>query len=377
MAKVIKEIYVRTEAGVSSEARPIGAKAKNVTFTDNESLEIKNNKINEEISNLHIKDTELQNEIDDLKAEDIKINNKISDLQKKDASLEETINSNKKITEEADSQLQININNVQTNLDNVKQELEDVDKAVNNSVDDTNAAIETLDGECSIQTAEVEGINIYIEDSAQMPMQKFEISLNEGQIGIPTPDNPIDIPMLTSNSSIEFKSTDKNGNNETSLNIQIPDDKFVGYINDDVKDIIRIIYNEEDARYHLYLDKVLGKDEQNNVSNVIIDDMKSNGAFNSYVGGTLNNKTITFDREVGKSIVIYELAESYIVDLGVVDMPLTQNPITNAYIISDLEMKIDMVYYKNTRIMEPLDQVVTMILDRLKRYNVDIKEEIG
>jgi hypothetical protein len=182
-----------------------------------------------------------------------------------------------------------------------------------------------------------------LEDTTIIP-ETFIYEPYVGGKASPSPDYPQDIPILTSSNNIEFKSTDKSGNNEISLNIQIPKGEFVGYINNNIKDIFKIRYSAIDNRHHLYLDKALGKDEQNNVLSIVINNIKSNGAFNSYVGGTLNNKTITFDREVGKSIVIYELEKSYVLDLGIINMPLTQSPVTNAQILSNLEMKINLQY---------------------------------
>lgn len=187
---------------------------------------------------------------------------------------------------------------------------------------------------------------------------------------------------------------------ETSLNITIPENEFVGRINDDVKDKISIRYNKDDGKYHAYLDKVLGKasfkikefasngitDNSYSVLTPVIENAKPNYTgvgstlmthlnVSSQTGATPTKKLrasipfsllglsagATVENARKKMIELYgeltntccyPLETPYTILLGPIDMPLTQNPITNAYIIADLEMKINAKYYKDFTITE-------------------------
>lgn len=159
---------------------------------------------------------------------------------------------------------------------------------------------------------------------------------------------------------------------ETRQTITMPEREFAGKIDDTYKDQFRINYNEEDGKYHLYLDKVIGKKVLNGSEawTSLTDKTKIR-----YTTRRINNinpvnfgicdyfiKTETHDYFRPKTFriapsgaisfcydnvmsleqfkrwlsthnveVYYVLAEPYTLDLGVVNMPLSYYPITNVY----------------------------------------------
>lgn len=187
---------------------------------------------------------------------------------------------------------------------------------------------------------------------------------------------------------------------ESILNMPIPEGEFVGYINDNAKDKLRVGYNEEDGNYHLYLDKMLGKVILNGSENW----GKSGSSTDKYFVGALANANLTnvfktnkntilishFNRSgitsseecfsfynansegifqafalslsidkvttleefkawiaANKPEVVYALANPYTLDLGVVDMPLSYDGTTNIFVDTDLLMNINATYYRN------------------------------
>ena len=165
---------------------------------------------------------------------------------------------------------------------------------------------------------------------------------------------------------------------ETRQTITMPEGKFAGKINDTYKDQFRINYNEEDGKYHLYLDKVVGKvvlDGDENWAfrdDVIVEGLKcyrNQGLDYSIIGSITNGLSnyfrysytnelnsirfiqtqgyamqICIDENLASDVssfkqwlsthnteVYYVLAEPYTLDLGIVNMPLSYYPITNVY----------------------------------------------
>ena len=180
---------------------------------------------------------------------------------------------------------------------------------------------------------------------------------------------------------------------ESILNLSIPEGEFVGYINDDLKDTLRVGYNEEDGNYHLYLDKMLGKvvldgneeiklggvyenitqfDYIMNNQVLYINDNIARCISNHFVSTHFNNSW-TRDNTVtltGNSIrfmsstfttveefktwlstnnvtAIYALANPYTLDLGIVDMPLSYDGTTNIFVDTDILTNINTKYYRN------------------------------
>ena len=163
---------------------------------------------------------------------------------------------------------------------------------------------------------------------------------------------------------------------ETRQTITMPEGEFAGKINDTYKDQFRINYNEQDGRYHLYLDKVVGKDVFDGdetwgrtqggtyfryhsklskkpkmtrysrgicLSNYFIyhNDYPTDkiGTIFASIDGQCyiypkeQDSTEQFKQWLSTNIteVYYVLAEPYTLDLGVVNMPLSYYPITNVY----------------------------------------------
>lgn len=184
---------------------------------------------------------------------------------------------------------------------------------------------------------------------------------------------------------------------ETQITANLPEGEFIGKINDTYKDTLKVEYNEEDGQYHLNLHKNIRKvvlngsenwvDEgggapfaldvenlykNNNMASVMSDYYigtywNKNWNNYSYLVST-NNATSSVSRLKFKNVditsladfktwlsthnttVYYVLATPYVVDLGVVDMPITYNEVTNLFTDSDLLPTINIEYY--TEILE-------------------------
>ena len=189
---------------------------------------------------------------------------------------------------------------------------------------------------------------------------------------------------------------------ETQIQANLPEGEFIGKIDDTYKDTLKVEYNEKEGRYHLMLDKKVGKkvfdgsdDENwkqsfvnNSVYNIFIDDIKpqisqyvavnnvisdrfftgsksyndivvSGAEYSGYITAT-NDGHITFKLSNMTSITMfkewlsnnittayYPLKEEKILDLGVIDMPITYDEVTNIFTDSDLMPTINAKYYRN------------------------------
>lgn len=161
---------------------------------------------------------------------------------------------------------------------------------------------------------------------------------------------------------------------ETRQKITIPEGEFAGKIDDTYKDQFRINYNEQDGKYHLYLDKVIGKVVLNGSENwsdrptyEYCDRFVASQIFNQnlksiknkndrFIMGQVNYNTYPYLAINVNQIIInfseknitsleqfkqwlstnnvelyYVLNEPYTLDLGIVNMPLSYYPITNVY----------------------------------------------
>lgn len=186
---------------------------------------------------------------------------------------------------------------------------------------------------------------------------------------------------------------------ETRVNIELPDGEFAGKINDSIKDEFRLEFNEEDKQYHLYLDKVLSKIILNGSENWEIYTGGNNIFFanlnmqmpvnsnvnvfcNNYISTLSTNSMATFIERASKynyaigvhttstvirikdsrytnvddlktwlstrnTEVYYALAEPYIIDLGVIDMPLSYHPETNVFTTQELQPNVKVKYYRD------------------------------
>lgn len=219
----------------------------------------------------------------------------------------------------------------------------------------------------------------------------------EGQ-ATPSPDYPQEIKTITDSLSV----TSNNGKDETEENYlesvitaNLPEGEFVAKIDDTYKDTLKVVY-KEDGKHHLVLNKIISKTVLNGTqpisySKVINDDkfvaqfnigttikssspmisdkfiyMSNGWASNSEnisTGGSNNNllqikilqsrleeissNGLTSWLSTHPVEVYYVLENPYEVDLGIVDMPLSYDEITNIFTNSDLLPQINAKYYRN------------------------------
>lgn len=182
---------------------------------------------------------------------------------------------------------------------------------------------------------------------------------------------------------------------QSQITANLPEGEFIGKLNDTYKDTLKVVY-KEDRKHHLILNKIISKTVLNGTqpisySRVINDDKfvaqfnigtaikssspmisdkfiyKSNGwtsnSENISTGGSNNNllqiKILQSRLEEISSNgltnwlsthpveVYYVLNTPYEVDLGIVDMPLSYDEITNIFTDSDLLPQINTKYYRN------------------------------
>lgn len=185
---------------------------------------------------------------------------------------------------------------------------------------------------------------------------------------------------------------------ESSLTFDIPEGEFVGYIDNNYKDELDVVYNEIDGQWH----KVLKKRLQ--CLSLAINDMNNSDDFPGWQGTIINkieddfpfkkdvlrnltgylsnisreyysygintnspgipqlwiNSTVAFGNKMTQSEIkskytdlivklYYGIPQNnqYEVDLGTVDMPLSYNEVTNIFTDSDLLPTINAKYYRN------------------------------
>lgn len=193
--------------------------------------------------------------------------------------------------------------------------------------------------------------------------------------------------------------TDYEPYRESSITANLPEGEFIGKIDDTYKDTLKVKYNEEDGQYHLVLNKMICKvvldgsenwNYQNKTFTIFLDNIKIANRYEDrgtyliisdyFLKGETNYRDAVQDLHIAKTIdskgnqigikyaeitslddfkawlsthnteVYYVLAEPYVVDLGIVDMPTTYDSITNLYTDSDLIPTINVEYY--TEILE-------------------------
>ena len=179
---------------------------------------------------------------------------------------------------------------------------------------------------------------------------------------------------------------------QSQITANLPEGEFVGKLNDTYKDTLKVEYNEEDGQYHLNLYKNAGKVVLNGSESGWIyqsnnkrfykyfAEIKNNGEINNddilcnyfkpsnvlnipntvvhwsnalffYSGDMFTNvEEVKTWLSTHNTEVYYPLATPYVLDLGVVDMPITYNEITNLFTDSDLLPTINIEYY--TEILE-------------------------
>lgn len=170
----------------------------------------------------------------------------------------------------------------------------------------------------------------------------------------------------------------------SSLNITIPENEFVGKIDDTYKDTLNVVY-KNDGHYHLILNKKLGGIDLNKLTwqkistglgfiryttseiqnlkyaskntelgvgltekylNHTGQGMSAKDAKNHFAIDVSVLQVSTIAEPSGK--LIYALKTPYEVDLGIVDQLLTFDEITNIFTDSDLYPVINVDYYKGS-----------------------------
>ena len=190
-------------------------------------------------------------------------------------------------------------------------------------------------------------------------------------------------------------STKYTDHQESSLTFEIPEGEFAGYIDDNYKDELAVVYNETDGQFHKILKKKVGRtiitNDNIDTLNAWLDNSKSVPALviakkqlgleanwklkrvltNRYTEISSYNdvRSDTFalnfqianvwflderftDLDTAKQLIIgteiyVVLAEPYEVDLGVCDIPITFDKISNLFVGSELLPEISIKYYRN------------------------------
>mgnify|MGYP004516745505 CR=1 FL=1 len=179
----------------------------------------------------------------------------------------------------------------------------------------------------------------------------------------------------------------------SQITANLPEGEFIGKLSDTDKDTLNVKYNENDGQYHLLLNKKISKKIFNGGSNEHWDSYTTNGLliFRTIMGeiksyskrkiisnyftniesesitenGKINNIyhnyfNLEFSNQSCADIeafkkwlathnteVYYILPEPYEVDLGICEMPITYNEVTNIFTDSDLLPQINVKYYRN------------------------------
>ena len=123
---------------------------------------------------------------------------------------------------------------------------------------------------------------------------------------------------------------------ETQITANLPEGEFIGKINDTHKDTLKVEYNETDGQYHLNLYKRVYKNNSYNGE-----------SYNYYISTTSRKDGNIECGELQTGQVVYYDGSETIIDLGIVDMPITYNEITNLFTDSDLMPQINAKYYRN------------------------------
>lgn len=165
---------------------------------------------------------------------------------------------------------------------------------------------------------------------------------------------------------------------DSSITANLPEGEFIGKIDDTYKDELDIVYNETDGNWHKILKKKISK--------IIYDGSESgwwqhtNGFFaiqrkgalygpiksNNFMSGFNDKKAYCYATDYisikydemstldefknwlsTHNTEIYYRVQPYEVDLGVCDMPLTYNEITNIFTNSNLLPQINVKCYRN------------------------------
>ena len=212
-----------------------------------------------------------------------------------------------------------------------------------------------------------------------------------------TPSNAYYCKIVLDSLNYENKFALINGTNgeyeqhlETQITANLPEGEFIGKINDTYKDTLKVEYNEEDGQYHLVLNKMVCKVVLDGANNELYGNTSTDyyweyfrtsfksgigtqkSAIVNYLNQTTNARVVIIENgtlylrfpkssgidvstntkfnEWAKDhnvIIYYALKTPYVVDLGIVDMPITYNEVTNLFTDSDLLPQINAKYYRN------------------------------
>lgn len=205
----------------------------------------------------------------------------------------------------------------------------------------------------------------------------------------------INTEVIPTNAQLEEGSTQTSLEEhiQSQITANLPEGEFIGKINDTHKDTLNVKYNQDDGRYHLILNKNIGKVVLNGTENWTLSTQgfilgadevykyfkRNLNVFNSICNYFLANTTsvtwkknnhcgwntqgifwIREDHKLATTVedfktwlsthnveIYYVLATAYTVDLGVVDMSLSYDEITNIFTDSDLLPNINAKYYRN------------------------------
>ncbi len=206
-------------------------------------------------------------------------------------------------------------------------------------------------------------------------------------------------PIFEDVQIVEGNSIDFEGELYTQITTKLPDGEFIGKLDDTYRDILRVEYCQEDGKYHLELDKNVGKKvfsvsdnwnrvnnnvsvrfsvggaeyakngnyetdipmfksnyfQPNNFSNIYL---KDQSGVSWWFNDTKTNWVLSFGDDMSLEDfrtflsnhtveTYYPLSAPYTIDLGPVEMPLSYNEITNIFTDNDLLPRINAKYYRN------------------------------
>lgn len=188
-----------------------------------------------------------------------------------------------------------------------------------------------------------------------------------------------------------LSTSDDSNYNLSKLIMPVPDEEFKAKLTEEIKDKHYIKFNEEDGQYHLYFEKNVGRYRVTGTENNWSIEKDLNGAytrFRLYISSAINvnsrlpiksdffsylptghkkdgaflfdsmiyvymsdeidtlEKCILWMKE-HKPTFYYPARNTYILDQGIVDMPLTYNKITNVYSDFPLNSTLHLKYYRN------------------------------
>ena len=174
----------------------------------------------------------------------------------------------------------------------------------------------------------------------------------------------------------------------SQITANLPEGEFIGKLSDTEKDTLNVKYNEKDGQYHLVLNKMISKvtldgsekwsKSGGSTSDILVATMN----INNMIDGKAISTHFKYSSQIeinsfsiynsGKNIricvdvlkyadinsikdwlsthnteVYYILAVPYEIDLGIVNMPISYNEITNIFTDSDLLPQINVKYYRN------------------------------